>query len=365
MNRKLILGIDLGTTRAKVMLADRKGCQAGFGSAELNTIVPEAGRAEQDPLVVWDSIYNLIAATLSSNKIKSEQIAAIGIANQRETTVVWNKKTGLPYGNAVLWLDKRADELCGRMSEIIGSGIVDRVGMYTIPNTSAMILAWLLQNDRSVMEGVDKGEALFGTMNSWLLWKLTGGEVHCCDHANMSVTQLQNANELSYDKEVIDILGIPEQILPELRGTGENFGMTDRKLFSGTRIPVAGMLGDQMAAALGQGCVKPGMVKTTYGTGSFTVMNTGSRYVPPAGGLLSPLLWGGRNNPEYGLEGFYEIQGARTEKAVLEEMARKTADIVRNMEKVSGLKINTLRIDGGTASNDYFCQLQADILGNR
>ena len=363
MDKKYILGIDCGTSRTKVMIVDRDVNQVGFESAELIILKPREGYVEQDPLVIWDSIYELIVKALSNNDIVPKQIAAIGITNQRETTLVWNKKTGKPYGNAVVWLDRRAEELCGQSSEKMDSQVVERVGMYTIPNTSAMILTWLLQNDPLIMEGVKKKEACFGTINSWLLWKLTGEKVHSTDISNMSVTQLQNAKKLIYDEEVLDLLQIPREILPELKGTGETYGLTTEKLFSGEKIPVAGMLGDQMAATLGQGCVKKGMVKSTYGTGCFIVMNTGEQYLPPASGLFSPVLWGERNNPTYGLEGFFEIHGERTNKVVLEGVVYQTTDIIKTMETVTDQNISILRIDGGMSKNDYLCQFQADLLG--
>ena len=253
--------------------------------------------------------------------------------------------------------------LSNKSSKKMDSQVVERVGMYTIPNTSAMLLTWLLQNDPSVIEGVEKGEALFGTVNSWLLWKLTGGKVHCSDFTNMSVTQLQNAKKLEYDNEVLNYLKIPGQILPELKSTGEIYGVTDEKLFSGLKIPIAGMMGDQMAATLGQGCIKKGMVKVTYGTGCFCVMNAGKKYIPPASGLFSPVLWGDKKNPTYGLEGFFEINSDRMDKAVLERIVYQTANIIKTMEKLTGQDICILRVDGGMAKNDYLDQFLADILG--
>ena len=360
---KYILGIDCGTSLAKVMIVDRDAIQAGFETSELITLKPKEGYAEQDPVDVWDTIYNLIQKALSNNNIMPEQIAAIGITNQRATTIIWNKKTGIPYSNAVLWIDKRAVSLSKQASEKMDSQVVERVGMYTIPNTSAMLLTWLLQNDPSVIEGVEKGEALFGTVNSWLLWKLTGGKVHCSDFTNMSVTQLQNAKKLEYDNEVLNYLQIPGQILPELKSTGEIYGVTDEKLFSGLKIPIAGMMGDQMAATLGQGCIKKGIVKVTYGTGCFCVMNAGKKYIPPASGLFSPVLWGDKKNPTYGLEGFFEINSERMDKAVLERIVYQTANIIKTMEKLTGQDICILRVDGGMAKNDYLDQFLADILG--
>jgi len=425
MNKKYILGIDEGTSWVKVLIVDREVNPIGFDSAEIPIISPKAGFVEQDPLVIWNKTHNLILKTLSKTGIDPKQIAAIGIANQRETTVVWNKKTGKPYGNAIVWMDKRASSLCNHASELLGPQVVERVGMYIIPNTAALILKWLLENDSSIRDGVEKGEASFGTVNSWLLWQLTGGEAHCSDLANMSITLLQDAKRLIYDNDVLEQLQIPRKILPELRGTGEIFGRTSKDLFDGERIPVAGMLGDQMAAALGQGCVEQGMVKNTYGTGCFSVMNTGARYIPPASGLFASLLWGNRETPVYGLEGFSEICGAAVDwlrknmklidhpseteriarsvkskeplyfvpafkglgtpnldphargtifgittepisphfvKAVLEGIVYQTTDIIKSMEHLTSQNISALRVDGGMAKNDYICQFQADLL---
>lgn len=364
MDRKYVLGIDCGTSHAKVMILDQSGAQVGFERSVLATLKPREGCSEQDPEAIWETVYELAGKALSGNGIIPGQIAAIGIANQRETAIVWDKITGMPYANAVLWNDKRAVPLAEEAaSGSMGTRVVERVGIYTIPNTSAMLLSWLLRNDPSVREGVMKGDALFGTVNTWLLWKLTGGKVHCSDHANMSVTQLQDARKLDYDTEVLENLQIPRRILPELRGTGEFHGMTDKKLFSGTGMPIAGMLGDQMAAALGQGCIGKGMVKVTYGTGCFCVMNSGSEYTPPSGGLYSPVLWGDRKNRTYGLEGFFEVNEGRSDRSVLEGIAHRTADIIRNMETLTGQRVSILRVDGGTSKSEYLMQFLADVLG--
>ncbi|MBN2788891.1 MAG: glycerol kinase [Candidatus Delongbacteria bacterium] len=363
MKKKYILGIDCGTSLIKVMIVNRDADQVGFGSTEIMTLHPKEGYAEQDPVALWDSVYNLILKTLSDNNILLGQIAAIGITNQRSSTIVWNKKTGIPYSNMVLWFDKRAGSLSEKLSGILGTETVERVGMYTIPNTSAMLLTWLLQNDPSVKEGVEKGEALFGTVNSWLLWKLTDGEVHCSDIANMSVTQFQNAKELKYDTKVLDQLDIPKEILPEIKGTGEIYGLTSEKLFFGERIPIAGMLGDQQAAVLGQGCIFSGMVKATFGTGCFCVMNVGKEYNSPANGLFSPVLLGSKKDATYSLEGFFEIEGDRDDEQILRDIAFQVRYIIKSMEDVSKHSIQILRIDGGMSENEYLCQFLADIIG--
>lgn len=363
MDGEFVLGIDCGTSQAKVMAVDRDGITAGFETAELGILRPGAGFAEQDPLEVWEIIHGLIRKVLSRNGIMPRQIAALGIANQRASTVMWNKKTGIPYCNAVLWIDKRAVSLASQFSRNMDSWAVERTGMYTIPNTSAMLLTWLLRNDERVMEGAARGEALFGTFNTWLLWKLTGGMAHCSDFTNMSITQLQNVKELDYDREVLRHLGIPESILPELGGPGRIYGMTHEGLFSGMKIPVAGMLGDQMAAALGQGCIRKGMVKVTYGTGCFCVMNTGNDYIPPSNGLFSPILWGRRGETAYSLEGFFEINTSDVDREGVDGIVSQTAGIIRAMEKLSGQDINILRVDGGMSRMDLLNQSLADALG--
>ncbi len=362
MNRDYILGIDCGTSLVKVMIVDRNGRPVSFSSSALITLTPREGRVEQNPEEMWRTVIKTVNDALKSGNIGSEKIAAIGITNQRETTVVWNKITGRPYGNAVVWLDKRTESMCGPESEKLGPVAVIRTGMFTIPNTSAMLLTWLLRNDRQVIEGVEKGEAVFGTVNSWLLWKLTGGNEHCTDVSNMSVTQLQNAVTLDYDPGSLDVLGIPRVILPEIKGTGEVFGYTDKDIFSGHSIPVAGMLGDQMAAMLGEGCVRKGMAKVTYGTGCFAVMNTGDGYTPPGENIFSPVLWGGRSGRIYGLEGFCEIYGDHRSDEVIAETVGKATGIIRRMEKLSGRKVGILRVDGGMSKSDDLCQLQADNL---
>ena len=363
MDKDHILAIDCGTTLIKTAVVGRDGTIAGLRSAEIRTIVPESGRAEQDPDEIWNTGYALMLQTMKESGVPPHRIAAIGIANQRETAIVWSKRTGKPYRNAVLWYDRRAEGLCSEMKEIIGENGVRRTGIYTIPNTSAMLLACLLRNDPQIRHGAEKNEALFGNVNTWLLWKLTGGKAHYTDISNMSVTQLQNAKELEYDSKMLDLLNIPRNILPEIKGTGEMYCLTDEKLFAGAEIPVAGMLGDQMAASIGQGCVKKGDVKSTFGTGCFTVMNAGKVYVPPAHGLYSPVLWGARKKAVYGLESFFEINGDRKDKAVIEDAVLQNAEIIRRMEKFTGQKVKTIRIDGGMSASDHLCGYQADILG--
>ncbi len=363
MDKDHILAIDCGTTLIKTAVVNRAGDISGLRSAEIRTLIPEPGCAEQDPEEIWNTGYNLMLKTLKESCVPPHRIASIGIANQRETAIIWNIRTGKPYRNAVLWYDKRAEGLCSEMSDIIGVEGVQRTGMYSIPNTSAMLLAYLFRNDARIRHGAEKNEALFGNVNTWLLWKLTGGKAHYTDISNMSVTQLQNAKELEYDSKMLSLLNIPENILPEIRGTWEVFGRTDEKLFGGTKIPVSGMLGDQMAASLGQGCVKKGDVKSTFGTGCFTVMNSGNVYVPPAHGLYSPVLWGARKNAVYGLESFFEINGDRKDKAVIEDAVFQNAEIIRRMEKFTGQKVKTLRIDGGMSASDHLCRYLADFLG--
>lgn len=425
MEKKYILGIDEGTSWVKVLVVDRELNLGGFGTAKVPTIHPRDGYVEQSSQVLWNTTYKLMVDVLAQNGISPKQLAAIGIANQRDTTVFWNKNNGLPYGNAIVWLDNRASALCGEVSASLRSRIEKRVGMFLIPNTSAMLIKWLLENDPSIRKGVEKEEACFGTVNSWLLWNFAGGKTHCSDMANMSVTLLQDAQSLRYDDEVLDLLQIPRGILPEIRGTGEVFGNTRADLFAGEEIPIAAMLGDQMAAALGQCCVEKGMMKNTYGTGSFAILNAGSNYIPPTSGFFSPVLWGNKESPTYGLEGFFEICGAAVDwlqnnlklinapadtaklassvqggeplyfvpafkglgtphldarargavfgitaettsahlvKAVLDGIVYQTTDMVKAMEKLTNRQLSALRVDGGMANNDYVCQFQADLL---
>jgi glycerol kinase/signal transduction histidine kinase/CheY-like chemotaxis protein len=363
MDKDHILAIDCGTTLIKTALVGRDGAVTGLRSEEVRTILPGEGRAEQAPEDIWNAGYCSMQKTLSASGISPRKIAAIGIANQRETVIVWNKRTGKPYRNAVLWYDRRAEELCSEMRGKIGEEGVRRTGIYSIPNTSAMLLSWLLRHCPEIRESADRGDALFGTVNTWLLWKLTGGRSHFTDISNMSVTQLQNAKKLDYDDEMLQLLKIPKNILPEIKGTGDLFGYTEESLFAGAKIPVTGMLGDQMAASLGQGCLKKGEVKSTFGTGCFSVMNAGETYYPPSNGLYSPVLWGSKKNVIYGQESFFEINRDRKNREVIEDAAYKNAEIIRSMEKSTNQKITLLRIDGGMSANDHLCQFQADILG--
>lgn len=426
MQQKYILGIDEGTSWVKVLILDHEGRQVGFGSVELEPIFPQKGFWEIDPLIMWQKTRDLIFKVLSQSGVSPSQLAAIGLANQRETTVFWNKKTGRSYGNAVAWLDSRASAICEKIGPSRGRELAERTGMCVLPCAAAAIVKWLLENDPAIAEGVDRGEACFGTVNSWLLWNLTGGLEHCCDLSNMSVTLMQNARELEYDEQALATFGIPSEVLPKLRGTGEVFGWTSEDFFEGTKIPIAAMIGDQQAAALGQGCIEQGMLKNTYGTGSFCVLNTGTNYFPPAKGLISPFLWGDKERPTYGIEGFSEVCGAAVDwlqckmkiiqdpseteaiavsasdcdglyfvpafkglgspvldssargaflgitldttdahmvKAVLDGVVYQTTDMVKAMESLTAKDISVLRVDGGMANNDYVCQFQADILG--
>jgi len=423
---KYILGIDEGTTGIKVMIFDQTVNIISQAYSEFTQHFPQSGWVEHDANEIWEVTLKMVAEALKNGSIKPEDLEAIGITNQRETTVFWDKNTGQPVCRAIVWQDRRSLAICEALEAKDGAGIVDRTGMIIVPNDAATKIRWLLDNEPKVKAGVEKGELLYGTIDTWLVWKLTAGRAHVTDYSNASVTLLQNARNLDYDEWILNELQIPKEILPELRTSSEVYGLTDPTVFFGAEIPVAGILGDQQSAAFGQGCLEKGMAKNTYGTGSFMVMNTGDTYVPPSDGLFSPVLWSAKGRTDYGLEGMADVSGAVIQwlrdglgiindakeaeelalqvedslgvyfvpafvglgapyfdsyargtiigisrgttkhhiaRAALESMAFQVKDAFNVMEKKSGFKLTKLRADGGGAKSDFLLQFQADILG--
>ncbi|WKY44093.1 glycerol kinase GlpK [Eubacteriaceae bacterium ES2] len=423
---KYILGIDEGTTGVKVMIFDHAVNIIGQAYSEFTQHFPQPGWVEHDAEEIWEITMKMVAEALKNGNVKPDQIEAIGITNQRETTLFWDKNTGLPVCPAIVWQDRRTLPICETLEAKDGTGIVDRTGMVIVPNDAATKIRWLLDNNEAVKKGVDNGDLLYGTIDTWLVWKLTGGLAHVTDYSNASVTLLLNARSLDYDEWILNELQIPREILPELRSSSEVYGLTDSEVFFGAKVPVAGILGDQQSATFGQGCLKKGMAKNTYGTGSFMLMNTGDQYIPPSDGVFSPVLWQAKGRTDYGLEGMADVSGAVLQwlrdglgiisdasqaeelamqvednlgvyfvpafvglgapyydsyargtivgisrgttkhhiaRAALESMAYQVKDAFKVMEKKSGLKLSKLRADGGGAKSDFLLQFQADILG--
>lgn len=423
--KKYILGIDQGTTGTKSIIFDRASNIVSSSYSEFTQYYPKPGWVEHDPEEIWQVTLKTIKGALADAGIGIENIASIGITNQRLTTTFWDRDTGEPAGRSVVWQDRRTLDICEYLLEKDGDGIESRTGAAIVPNASATKIKWLLDNNESIRNGVKCGKLIFGTIDTWLIWKLTGGKVHVTDYSNAAATLLQNAKTLTYDEYMLEELGIPSTILPELKGSSEIYGYTDESIL-GASIPIAGIAGDQQAAAFGQSCTRKGMAKNTYGTGSFLIFNTGDEYIPPKRGIMSPVLWSVDSKATYGLEGYADASGAAIQwlrdglgiidksaeveqlaatvedtagvyfvpafvglgspyfdsyargtifgltrgtskahiaRAALESMAFQVMDALTLMEKVSGTKLEVLRVDGGGAKNDFLMQFQADILG--
>ena len=419
------MGIDQGTSGTRAMIVGNDCEVVGSAYCAIQQNYPNPGWVEQNPLEIWNSTLQVIKESLSNAGLEFKQLAGIGIANQRETTTFWNKYTGEPLGNSIGWQDRRSLSIVEKMKSDARKNIVEKAGRVLLANISASKIESLLDYDLEIKNGVMKNELIYGTIDTWLLWKLSGGKVHISDYSNTSVTTLLNATSLEYEKIVLNMLNIPIGILPELRNSSEIYGYTDSEIF-GASVPIAGIAGDQQAAVLGQACIKEGMAKNTYGTGSFMIINTGNNHVRPGEGVFSPILWKIKEDVCYGLEGMSDISGASMQwlrkeiginknnaefenmakslqnnggvyfipafvglgspyfdsyargsitglnslttkehvvRAALESMAFQVKDSLDIMETVWGKKIKVLRVDGGGADNDFLMQFQADILG--
>ena len=421
---KYVLGIDQGTTGSKAIVFDKKSNMIAQAYSEFPQYYPQPGWVEHDPMEILDVTMQVVKEALASAKIEISQVDSIGITNQRETTVFWNKETGEPVGRAIVWQDRRS---LGVVEDLLAMDpeVAARTGAPIVPNISASKIKWLLDNDEAVKAGVAEGKLLYGTIDTWLIWKWSNGSAHVSDLSNTSVTALLNATALDYDERVLEELAIPKEILPKLVPSSGIVAYTDEKIF-GAKIPIAGIAGDQQAAMFGQACVRPGMAKNTYGTGSFMLMNTGADYNPPQSGLFSPVLWTIGEETSFAFEGMADVSGAvvqwlrdelqiieKTEevtelatsvednggvyfvpafvglgsphfdsyargtiigltrgsgkahiaRAALESMAYQVRDALKIMENSAGKKLDILRVDGGGSKNDFLMQFQADILG--
>ncbi len=423
---KYVLGFDLGTTGTRAMIFDHSSKVISSAYSEFTQYFPKDGWVEHDALEIYEVTMKMAAQALKEGGVKPEQIAAIGLANQRETTVIWDKNTGIPACRAIVWQDRRTLPICERLEELDGEDICKRTGMIIIPNDAATKIAWLMENNEEIRCGLEEGRLIYGTIDTFMTWKLTGGEAHITEHSNNSCTLLQNARTLDYDEGILKTLGIPRHILPEIKTSSEIYGYTKPELFFGASVPISGILGDQEAAAIGQGCLKPGTAKNTYGTGSFIVMNTGDRYIEPSDGIFSPVLYTRGDQVNYSLEGMADVSGAviqwlrdglgiiqkasdaekmarevdsnmgvyfipafvglgapyydsyargtiiglsrgadkrHVARAALESMAFQVRDAFEMLEIKSGMKLQRLRADGGGANSDFMLQFQSDILG--
>ena len=427
MTQGYVLAIDQGTTGTRAIVFDRRGEIVATASRELPQLYPQPGWVEHDAAQIWRDCLDVIAAALSDGKLGAADIAAIGITNQRETTVLWDRHTGEPLHNAVVWQCRRTAPLC---DDLKGRGLEqvvrDKTGLVIDAYFSATKVRWLLDNVPGAREKAGRGDVLFGTIDTWLLWNLTGGRVHCTDYTNASRTMLFDIHQLKWDDRLLRALAVPDQILPEVRSSSEVYGYTAGNSGLCAGIPIAGIAGDQQASLFGQACFAPGAVKNTYGTGCFLLLNLGKRAVSSSGGLLTTLACGGDGRPVYALEGAVFNAGAvvqwlrdglgiidhageseelarRAEdtggvylvpaftglgapywdmharaailgmtrgtgrehvaRAALESIAYQTRDVLDVMARDAGMGLEELRVDGGAAANDMLMQFQADILG--
>ncbi len=423
---KYILAIDQGTTSSRAIIFDRSGAIKSIAQKEFKQHYPRPGWVEHDAGEIWTTQAAVIAEAITDAGAEAKDIAALGITNQRETTIVWDKETGLPVHHAIVWQDRRTSAFCDQLKDQgLEPRIEQKTGLRIDPYFSATKLKWLLDHVDGLRKKAQQGRIAFGTVDSWLVWKLTQGKVHATDVSNACRTMLYNIHERAWDEEILQILDIPRSILPEVRSSSEIYGETGAHLFA-SRIPIAGIAGDQQAALFGQMCTEPGMIKNTYGTGAFIILNTGSMPVKSRHNLLSTIAWqvGGKMN--YALEGSIFIAGAvvqwlrdglhligtseeverlaQTEpdnggvylvpafaglgaphwdqyargliigltrgstaghiaRAALESIAFQTRDVLEAMKADSDIEMGELRVDGGAASDNTLMQFQADILG--
>jgi len=310
---KYVLALDQGTTSSRAILFDKNGNNVAIAQAEFPQYFPQPGWVEHDPLEIWSSIVDVISSVIIKKGIDIDQIECVGITNQRETTIIWDKRTGKPIYNAVVWQSRQSQEICERL---ILNGheelIHQKTGLIINPYFSATKIAWILENVKGARELAEEGNLLFGTIDTWLVWKLTGGEVHVTDYTNASRTMLFNIHTLSWDEELLKLLNIPSSILPEVRTSSEIYGYATHlsPFKTNHKIPITGIAGDQQAALFGQCCFQKGDVKNTYGTGCFLLMNTGKTPVISKNGLVTTIAWGINGEVEYALEGSIFIGGS-------------------------------------------------------
>ena len=423
---KYILSLDQGTTSSRAILFNEKGEIVHSSQKEFTQHFPKPGWVEHNANEIWGSILAVIAGVLSESGVKPEQIAGIGITNQRETAVVWDKETGTPVYNAIVWQSRQTSGICDELKEKgLNDLFRDKTGLLIDAYFSGTKVKWILDNVEGARQKADEGKLLFGTIDTWLIWKLSGGKAHVTDYSNASRTLMYNIHELKWDEELLEILTVPKSMLPEVRPSSEEYARTIEYHFFGQSIPIAGAAGDQQAALFGQACFNEGMAKNTYGTGCFMLMNTGAKAVSSEHGLLTTLAWGLNGKVEYALEGSIFVAGSAIQwlrdglrmlhdakdseayakrvestdgvyvvpafvglgtpywdsevrgavfgltrgtskehfiRATLESLAYQTKDVLDAMEADSGIKLQTLRVDGGAVKNDFLMQFQGDLL---
>jgi glycerol kinase len=426
MTKKYILAIDQGTTSSRAILFAKSGQIVGVAQKEFTQIFPKPGWVEHDAMEIWGSVQSVISEVLAKYPVSASEVAAIGITNQRETAVVWDKNTGIPVYNAIVWQSRQTMDIC---NELKADGHDDlfrnKTGLLIDAYFSGTKVKWILDNVDGAREKAENGDLLFGTIDSWLIWKLSGGKKHVTDYTNASRTLMYNIYDLKWDKELLDILTVPASMLPEVSSSSEVYATTESHLFFGEKVPISGVAGDQQAALFGQACFEAGMAKNTYGTGCFLLMNTGEEAVRSKHGLLTTIAWGIDGKVEYALEGSIFVAGsaiqwlrdglniiqnaadseqlatqvdstdgvyvvpafvglgtpywdsdargsvfgitrgttkAHLTRATLESLAYQTKDVFSSMESDSGISLKKLRVDGGATANNFLMQFQSDML---
>jgi len=423
MEKKYVLALDQGTTSSRAILFDRNGEIVSLSQHEFKQIYPKPGWVEHDPLEIWETQLN--SAREAVKDINPAEIACIGITNQRETTVLWDKNTGKPVYNAIVWQSRQTSEICDELKkEGLEPYINENTGLVIDAYFSGTKIKWILDNVHDVREKAENGDILFGTIDTWLVWNLTGGRAHITDYSNASRTMIYNIRKLEWDEKILSVLGIPQSLLPEVKQSSEVYENTVKDIL-GAEIPISGMAGDQQSALFGQLCFQEGMVKNTYGTGCFMLMNTGEKIVRSHNGLVTTVAWGLNGKVEYALEGSIFVAGAAIQwlrdelriihdaadseyfakkvkdnngvymvpaftglgapywdmyargaivgltrgasrnhiiRAALESIAYQTKDVIESMIDDSGINLTAMKVDGGATANEFLMQFQADIL---
>ena len=426
MPKSYVLAIDQGTTGSTVLVLNHAGDIVARSYSEFTQFYPRPGWVEHDAEEIWEVTLRVARGALVQANITARDLAAIGITNQRETTVVWDRATGKPVSRAIVWQCRRTAPLCEKMKQDgLENTVRNRTGLVIDAYFSATKLAWILENVPSVRDRAAAGDLLFGTIDTWLVWKLTGGRVHVTDYSNASRTMLFNIKDLVWDDDLLGYLGIPRSVLPQVVGSSQIYGLTDAELL-GAEAPISGIAGDQQAALFGQTCFTPGSAKNTYGTGCFLLMNTGSQPVHSERGLLTTIAWGLDGQISYALEGSVFIAGAAVQwlrdemklidraadsealatsiagnagvymvpafvglgaphwdmyargtvvgltrgtgrahlvRAVLESIAYQTYDVLEAMQAGKDMRLDSLKVDGGASANNFLMQFQSDVLG--
>ena len=426
MEKKYILAFDQGTTSSRAILFDKNGNIVSVAQREFTQIFPQPGWVEHDPNEIWQSQIEVAREAVAKANIQPREIAAIGITNQRETAIVWDRETGKPISNAIVWQDRRTAGFCDELkTRGLEAYVKENTGLVIDAYFSGTKINWILNNVEGARQKAHEGKLCFGTVDTWLIWNLTKGKVHATDFSNASRTLVYNIKELKWDEQLLHEFDIPASLLPEVLPSSGHFGATHPDVFFDLEIPIAGVAGDQQSALFGQTCFEPGMAKNTYGTGCFMLMNTGTERVVSQHGLLTTIAWSVDGKVEYALEGSVFIAGAAIQwlrdglklidtapdseyyamkvedtggvfvvpafaglgapywdmyarggifgltrgtrkehliRATLESLAFQTYDILEVMEKDAGIQLKTLKVDGGACSNNLLMQFQADIL---